>query len=48
MFGMLCKQLGSPIKSDDLWDIYQELDYRNAMIFVYDPDGIKINVLNKN
>jgi hypothetical protein len=48
MFGMMCKQLGSPIKSDELWEIYQELEYRNALIFVYDPDGIKINILNDN
>jgi hypothetical protein len=44
----MCKQLGSPIKSDELWEIYQELEYRNALIFVYDPDGIKINILNDN
>jgi hypothetical protein len=48
MFSMMCKQLGSPVKSDELWDIYEELDYRNAMIFVYDSDGIKINILNSN
>jgi hypothetical protein len=48
MFGMLCKQLGSPIKTDELWDIYNDLEYRNALIFDYDQDGIKIKTLNNN
>jgi hypothetical protein len=46
MFNILCKQFGSPVPADELWEIYQQLEYRNAMIFVYDPDGIKINILN--
>jgi hypothetical protein len=45
MFGMLCKQLGSPIKAEELWNIYEELTYRNALIFEYGTDGIKINTI---
>jgi hypothetical protein len=47
MFGMLCKQLGSPVKAEELWEVYTGLDFRNALDFIYDPDGIKINILNK-
>jgi hypothetical protein len=46
MFNILCKQFGSPVPAEELWDIYQQFEYRNAIIFVYDPDGIKINILN--
>jgi hypothetical protein len=45
MFGLLCKQLGSPVQSDILWGLYEELEYRNALIFVCEPEGIKINTL---
>jgi hypothetical protein len=42
---MLVKQVGSPIGSDDLWDLYNELEYRDALIFNYTKDGIKIKTL---
>jgi hypothetical protein len=45
MFGVLIRQLGSPIDSKELWNIYMDLQRRDFMIFNYTDDGIKINIL---
>jgi hypothetical protein len=45
VFGTLVKQVGSPISSDELWQIYNSLEYRDALIFEYSSKGIEIKNL---
>jgi hypothetical protein len=45
MFGVLIKQLKSPINCKKLWNIYMDLERWDVMIFNYTDDGIKINIL---
>jgi hypothetical protein len=44
LFEMLVKQVGSFISSEELWDFYNELECRDALIFEYSKDRIKIKL----
>jgi hypothetical protein len=45
IFGTLVRQIGSPISSDELWQLYNSLEYRDALIFKYSSNGIEIKNL---
>jgi hypothetical protein len=45
MFGTLVRQLGSPINSKELWNIYVDLEYRDVLLFDYTDEGTKINII---
>jgi hypothetical protein len=45
MFGILVRQLGSPISSKELWDVYVDLEYRDVLLFDYTNEGVKINIV---
>jgi hypothetical protein len=45
MFGMMVKQLGSPMNSADLWEKYNRLGFRDALIFDYVGGRMKLSIL---
>jgi hypothetical protein len=44
MFGTMARQLGSPLRPDELWKIYNRLKFREALIFDFENGKINLKV----